>query len=172
MDRIEKLARKFCEGEYNHKEKDFVWPKVFDYLRRNVDLLSFDKDRIHTLWTVNGGHLRRKVANDDLVLSVLMRVLPRYEGDGLVLYRGECKFLFDENKLGFCWTPEESVARMFASGLNAIESGGVLLRAYAPKHAILSPPNTHSAHQMQEFEYTCNPKLLEDIKVISSFNKI
>lgn len=60
---------------------------------------------------------------------------------------------------------------MFASGLNAIESGGVLLKAYAPMAAILSAPNKHSSDQMEEFEYTCDPNLLENIKTVQFFKK-
>ncbi len=39
---------------------------------------------------------------------------------------------------------------MFASGLNSLESGGVLLKSFAPKSAILSSPNEHSSKQMGE----------------------
>lgn len=60
---------------------------------------------------------------------------------------------------------------MFASGLNAIESGGVLLKAFAPCDAIISAPNSHSSNQMGENEYTCNPNLLEDITVIDTYEK-
>ncbi|MCU7830313.1 MAG: hypothetical protein KZQ85_14720 [Candidatus Thiodiazotropha sp. (ex Myrtea sp. 'scaly one' KF741663)] len=171
MGRIESLALDFCNGVYDHTVKDEVWPKVFRYLLENSSALSFSRDRIHTLWTVNGGHLRRKVSDDDLTVSVLTTFLPKYEGEGLTLYRGECKFLFDDNKIGFCWTPVEEVARMFASGLNSNESGGVLLKAYAPSRAIISSPNDHSVNQMEEHEYTCNPNLLEDLEVIKVFDK-
>ena len=171
MNRIENLALDFCKGQYDRRLEDEVWPLVFEYLANNVASLSLDKHSIHSLWTQNGGHLRRKIANDSLLLSVLLKVLPNYDGEGLVLYRGECKFLYEDQKIGFCWTPEKSVARMFARGLNAIESGGVLLQAYAPSHAIISPPNEHSSIQMEEHEYTCNPNLLEDITVIASYEK-
>jgi hypothetical protein len=102
---------------------------------------------------------------------VLIISLPGYVGDGLTLYRGECRFLYNDNKIGFCWTPDINVAMRFAQGLNAIESGGFLLKAYAPPSAILASPNEHSAIQMQEFEYTCNPRLLENIEVLKSYEK-
>src|SRR5680860_70350 len=92
---IKNLALQFCEGEYDYEVKDDVWPKVFEYLLENEKDLSVNKERVHTLWTVNGGHLRRNVDNDDLVLSVLLNFLPKYDGTGLSLYRGECKFLYD-----------------------------------------------------------------------------
>lgn len=104
-------------------------------------------------------------------MAVLILALPGYEGDGLTLYRGECRFLYDENKIGFCWSPDVNVASMFASGLNAQESGGVLLKAYAPTSAILAEPNDHSVKQMRESEYTCNPRLLQNIKVEEYFEK-
>lgn len=171
MNRIKKIALDFCRGDYDHKIKDEVWPLVFEYLNENSNSLSLDKNRIHTLWTVNGGHLRRKVSDDELVLSVLLRFLPEYNGVGLTLYRGECKFLYDANKIGFCWTPKKEVAKKFASGLNSIESGGILLKAFAPSKAIISSPNDHSKIQMGEHEYTCNPRLLKRIEVIDIFDK-
>ena len=171
MDIIEELAMDFCKGEYDHKIQDSLWSHVFEYLYANFFKLQFNANSIHTLWTVNGGHLRRKIGNDELTLSVLLKYLPGYDGEGLVLYRGECLFLYEEQKIGFCWSPSIEVATTFARGLNSIESGGVLLKAYAPAKAIIAPPNDHSAKQMREFEYTCNPKLLENIEVIESFEK-
>jgi len=133
--------------------------------------LDFCKNKVHTLWIVNGGHLRRKIKDDKLIAKVLSLALPGYIGEGLVLYRGECRFLFESGKIGFCWTPDVDVATKFARCLNAIESGGVLLKAHAPSAAILSSPNDHSSIQMEEFEYTCDPSLLENITVIRSYEK-
>jgi hypothetical protein len=169
--RIEDIANDFCKGQYDYRVEETLWPIVFDFLVQHLDEMTVDKDSVHLLWTVNGGHLRRKVSNDALVLKVLIKVLPGYDGEGLILYRGECQFLYEQNKIGFCWTPKFSVAEMFASGLNSIESGGVLLKAFAPTEAILAKPNKHSSSQMQEFEYTCNPNLLTDIEVVSRFKK-
>ena len=165
------LANKFCRGEYTNDIDGHVWRAAFEFLLDNVDKIYFNKDEIHTLWTVNGGHIRRKIRNDDLVLSVLKISLPGYQGDGLTLYRGECRFLYESHQIGFCWSPEIEVASMFARGLNALESGGVLLKAYASQQAILASPNRHSSEQMQEFEYTCDPNLLENLEVIRFFEK-
>lgn len=170
-EKIARLTLEFCSGIYDHEVEDGMWIKVFDYLSKNAQVLSFDRNDIHLLWTVNGGHLRRKIKNDELVLDVLLKYLPPYEGPGHVVYRGECRFLYDEKKIGFSWTREQRVARCFASGLNAIESGGVLLKAFASSEAIISAPNEHSSVQMQEYEYTCNPRLLEDIEVIDLFER-
>jgi hypothetical protein len=171
MDSIEFLVNEFCEGRYDYNVADSRWEPVFKYIYENHNELIFSKDKVHTLWTVNGGHLRRKIKNDKIVAKVLSVALPVYGGDGLTLYRGECRFLYESGKLGFCWTPEIDVATMFARGLNAIESGGVLLKAYAPIAAIFSGPNDHSAKQMEEFEYTCNSEFLESIEIIRSYEK-
>lgn len=165
------LANKFCLGEYTINVDGCVWRSVFEHLLANADRINFEKEKIHTLWTVNGGHLRRKINDDELVLSILKIALPGYHGNGLVLYRGECRFLYENQKIGFCWSPDIEVASIFARGLNALESGGVLLKAYAPEEAIMASPNQHSAEQMQEFEYTCNPRLLENIEIVRSYAK-
>jgi len=171
MDSIELLVNEFCEGRYDCNIADSKWLPAFKYISENHNGLKFSKEKVHTLWTVNGGHLRRKIKNDKIVAKVLSVALPTYGGEGLTLYRGECRFLYEAGKIGFCWTSEINVATKFASGLNAIESGGVLLKAYAPRAAIFSGPNAHSIKQTKEFEYTCNPDYLESIEMIESYKK-
>lgn len=105
-------------------------------------------------------------------MEVLQKFLPPYDEGDLVLFRGECGFLYDECKIGFCWTTDEGIARRFASSVNAVESGGILLKAFAPASAIISAPNSHSINQMQEFEYTCNPKLLRNVELIEEFKRL
>ena len=171
MNKYSVIACSFLNGVYTCDLDGEIWKGVFIFILENKEKLEFKKDKIHNLWTVNGGHLRRKVENDALVNDILSISLPKYKGDGLILYRGECRFLYVANKIGFCWTPCVEVARKFASGLNSIESGGALLRAYAPAIAIHAEPNNHSIIQMREFEYTCNPFLLENIELLEYFPK-
>lgn len=166
------LSHKFCNGEYQCDIDGSQWKSTFEYILKNKSSMNFKKNKIHTLWTVNGGHLRMKIKDDALVAQVLSIVLPNYNGIGLELYRGECLFLYEENKIGFCWTPKKDVAKKFARGINAIESGGVLLKAYAPAISILAEPNEHSIKQMGEFEYTCDPSLLKNIEVVELFQKV
>ncbi|MDC9496228.1 MULTISPECIES: hypothetical protein [unclassified Pseudoalteromonas] len=172
MELYEQVGREFVNGNYTCDLNKLTWTQAFTFILREYHDLDIQKDKVHLLWTENGGHLRRKLSNDKLLLNVLKLTMPTYSGNGLVLYRGECHFLYQQNKIGFCWTPLQSVAEAFASGLNAIESGGVLLKAYAPTPAILSAPNKHSSDQMGEFEYTCDPNLLENIKTVQFFKKI
>lgn len=171
MCKVQYLVEEYCKGRYDHDAPDFIWHSVFKYIAEHHKSLNFCKVKMQLLWTVNGGHLRRKIQDEQLIAKFLTLTMPGYEGEGLVLYRGECEFLFEDGKIGFCWTPDIKVAMMFASGLNALESRGVLLKAYAPPEAIFSPPNAHSVEQMQEFEYTCNPYLLKNIEVLKIYEQ-
>ncbi len=174
MDKIKELAQQFCEGQYDFETSNEIWHLVLKYIDQNYSCLTLNHESIYHLWLVNGGHLRRKLADDQLLLSVLVKLLPKYTGGGMTLYRGECKFLYDAGKIGFCWTPKKSVAEMFARGLNSIESGGVLLKAYAPASAIIASfdierDSARSVQVQDECEHTCNPNLLENIEVIDTF---
>ena len=171
MKNLDSQISNFCKGEYDREIDGFRWRVIFQYFLSNVNRLEFSKEQIHTFWTVNGGHLRRKIKDDQLIADVLTLALPRYHGDPVTLYRGECSFLYEAKLIGFCWTPDQTVAERFASGLNAIESGGVLLRTLAQTPAILSGPNEHSSKQLQEFEYTCNPFLLNEIVLVEHFER-
>ena len=163
------LAELFFKGEYVCDLDGKIWRAAFEYIDQHAESAPFDKSATHALWTVNGGHLRNKIRDDALILRVLKKIMPGYRGNGLTLYRGECKFLYEQQKIGFCWSPDIEVAMCFARGLNALESGGVLLKAHVPAEAILAAPNDHSALQMREFEYTCDPTNLQRINVIQWF---
>lgn len=165
------LASKIMDGEYVCEVIDKTWISALEYIVGNINHFNFDTSKIHMLWIVNGGHIRRRVSNDALVLAWLKLALPKYAGNELELYRGECKFLYDQGLIGFCWTPKKEVAEKFARGLNAIESGGVLLKVKARADAILSAPNSHSSDWLGEFEFTCDPTKLESIEVLQSFKK-
>lgn len=119
MDYFKIIAHLFLRGKYTPDLDGKVWTQAFQYILQNADTLYFSKSDIHTVWTVSGGRLREKVKDDQLILQILKLSLPKYEGKGLILYRGECQFLYEENKIGFCWTPDISIAKKFAVGLNA-----------------------------------------------------
>ncbi|WMS86710.1 hypothetical protein [Pleionea litopenaei] len=164
------LAKSFCIGQPVYDMPGSLWRQSFEYIQEYGSSLKLDKNKVHDLWTVLGGCIRNKIRDDKIILDVLMRVLPGYSGPDKVVYRGECKFLFEQNRLGFCWTTKKEVAELFASGRNRIESGGVLLKALAPSNAILAAPNSHSSEFLREDEYTCNPTLLLDIDIIKAFS--
>ncbi len=159
-------------GEYVCDLPSQTWVSMVEYIIENVGLFSLDTDKMHMLWIVHGGHIRRLVSNDSLVLAWLKIILPKYSGGALRLYRGESKFLYDQGLIGFCWTPKKDIAEMFASGLNAIESGGVLLSAIFSPESILSAPNSHSSDWLCEFEYTCDPTRIREFEVLNRYPKL
>ena len=165
------LAQKFCNGENVYDVDAKTWRSAFQYIDHNIEHTAFNQSRVHLLWTESGGQLRNKIRDDSLILRILKKALPGYQGPGLYLYRGECQFLYELGQLGFCWSPRLEVAELLARGLNALESGGILLKAFAPPEAVLAGPNDHSATQMEEFEYTCDPTLLVGVEAVRTFPK-
>lgn len=119
-----------------------------------------------THWIVAGHRIREQVAEDRLLASFLRQVLLPYQDGSVVLYRGENKQRFAAGAVGFSWSCSESVATMFASGLNAVGSGGVLLRAALDAPAVIAGPNRHSKY-LGEFQYTVDPALCQGIAVVA-----
>jgi hypothetical protein len=164
------LAKQFCSGIYVNATDAALWRETFDYLANVNDASIFLQDKIQSLWLTYGGDLRAKIRNDALVLQVLKKALPGYEGEGLTLYRGESWFLFDQNTIGFCWTPSEEMASTYAKGLNAVESGGVLLRCYAPAESILAAPEPNPTPNGNVF--ICHPEKLLRLTTLALFPKL
>ncbi len=164
------LARQFCNGIYVNATDASLWRETFSYLASVDDDLIFATEKIRSLWLLYGGDLRARIKDDTLVLQVLRKALPGYSGEGLTLYRGESWFLFDQDKIGFCWTSDEDIATSYAKGLNAVESGGVLLKCYAPADAILAAPEPGLASQSKV--YICDPAKLLRLTTQGLFPKL
>ena len=164
---VQSLAKQFCSGVYVPDAAPGLWQETFVYLSALEDHVAFQPGRIQALWTQYGGDLRAKLRNDALMLQVLRKALPGYQGLGLTLYRGESWFLFDQDQIGVCWTTSEASATRYARGLNAIESGGVLLRCFAPALAILAAP----AATVPEGVYLCDPVQLQRLTTLALFPK-
>lgn len=126
------------------------------------------KNSFHCQWVESGAFIREKINNDSILLKLLTLLLPSYDGDSLVLYRGENKSRFDKGRIGFCWTTDISVAEKFGGGLNAYKSPGLLLRTEAPACSIIAGPNAHS-RCLGENEFTVNPSLLSSITIIKTY---
>lgn len=160
---VQSLARQFCLGSYVNAVDARLWRDTFEYLAQLKDDSVFQKGRIAALWVQYGGDLRAIIRDDDLILTVLRKALPGYNGEGFTLYRGECWFLFDQHQIGFCWTPSQETATSYAKGLNAVDSGGVLLRCYAPAEAILA---------MDNHVLVCDPNRLLRLTTLALFPKL
>lgn len=124
----------------------------------------------HTKWIESGHFIRAKLGDDKTLSQLLAICMPKYEGHGLTVFRGENEHRFNSGHIGFCWTENRESAEMFARGLNACRGQGFLLQAYAKPEAIFSGPNDHSRY-LGEHEVTLNPSLLSDIQIISSYPK-
>jgi hypothetical protein len=169
---VQSLAKQFCHGHYVNTVDARLWRQTFEYIVQMQDLPGIDKSLITALWYQYGGDLRALIKNDALVLSVLKKCLPNahpHQANGITLYRGESWFLFDQNQIGFCWTPSEALATTYAKGLNAVESGGVLLKCFAPADAILAAPAT--AGEIKQNLYICDPGRLLRLTTLALFPK-
>lgn len=127
------------------------------------------KEAFATQWVTHGAKIREQTADDTLLVQTLRRWLPPFHGDGLVLYRGESAERVTHKQYGLCWTTKIEVASMFASGLNAVlPAGGVLLRAFASRDAVISGPGRHSVY-LGEAEHTVDPANLTNVEVLGRF---
>lgn len=125
-------------------------------------------DRFHTQWHVGHHHIRALVDDDDLLMDMLWKWLPRYNGSELLLYRGENLDRFELGRIGTAWSDKESVAKMFASGLNAEGRGGVILETTGTANSIIAGPSAHSIY-LREYEYTIDRRRLSTIGVKCHF---
>ena len=75
---------------------------------------------------------------------------------------------WNSSTIGLSWTPNIEVARMFGRGLNSVGSGGMLLIGKFSQGAIISGPNEHSVY-LQEYQYTVDPMLADDLLVIERY---
>lgn len=114
-----------------------------------------------TYWVEGGHHIREQIEDDLVLVRLLRHILPTYEGVALTLYRGENLGRWLAGKVGFAWTADIEVARMFGRGLNSVCSGGVLLKGYFQQAAIIAGPNAHSAW-LGEGQYTVDPLFFEN----------
>lgn len=133
--------------------------------------LPCTRDEFGTYWVTAGHHLREQIADDRLLASFLRVSLPPYAGGSVTLFRGENLDRWHSGNLGFAWSSNIDVARMFGRGLNAIRSGGVLLRATLELPAVISGPNDHSSY-LGENQFTVDPFAATGIQELEVFPSI
>ena len=139
-----------------------------DFIRALTGLPPTSKqlaERFHTQWHVCHHFLRELVDDDSLLIDMLWVWLPRYQGPDLVLYRGENIDRFEAGRIGTAWTNKQETAEMFAGGLNACGTGGVVLHVAAPSATIIAGPSKHSVY-LGENEFTI------DIRKASGFETV
>nr|WP_269808606.1 hypothetical protein [Enterovibrio nigricans] len=77
------LASKIMDGEYVRNIPSKTWASAISYTIENYKLFSPNADKMHMLWIESGGHIRKHVSNDLLVLTWLRIILPKYSGEEL-----------------------------------------------------------------------------------------
>lgn len=128
-------------------------------------------DSFHTKWHVSHHYIRQLVDDDALLMDMLWVWLPPYKGDSVVLYRGENIDRLEDGMIGTAWSDSKKTASMFASGLNAVGKGGVILRTFAPAASIIAAPSKHSIY-LGENEFTVDNRKLGEIVRIRKFSSI
>jgi hypothetical protein len=125
-------------------------------------------EQFGTYWIEAGHHMREQIGDDRLLVCLLRHILPAYEGESIELVRGENESRWKSGAIGLAWTSSTEAARMFGCGLNAVYSGGVLLKARFEPEAIISGPNAHSRY-LGENQFTIDPFASTEISAIEFF---
>jgi len=127
-----------------------------------------ETDQFATYWIEGGHRIREQIADDRKLVRLLRHMLPPYEGVAIELFRGENKSRWESGAIGLAWTSNAETARMFARGLNAVHTGGVLLKAKFEPLAIISGPNAHSKY-LGEDQFTIAPFLSRTFSAVETF---
>lgn len=112
----------------------------------------------------------RQECDDLALLSGLRVLLPRYEGTGMQLYRGDSFLNRKHRTYGASWSSDIEVAQGFADGWfhQCSKGGSVLLEAYAPPEAIICAPHLID-DRYGEQEYVVDRRYLKRVAVLERF---
>ena len=125
------------------------------------------------MWLVllssDGDHLRQEGGDRAIMVRAFRRVLPRYNGPGVTVYRGCGRSNVPRRSFGLSWSTDRAVAESFARGWQRqIDAeGSVLLQAFAPRRAILG--RMKGGLHDNEQEMLCDPARLLNISVLASW---
>lgn len=117
-----------------------------------------------------GASLRGRCDRETVLIDGLRVLLPRYDGPGLRLYRGECFRNRRRRTYGTSWSSSVEVARSFAEkSLYRFATGGsVLLETFAPPDAIICAIALID-DRYAECEYVVDRRHLKRVVVLDHF---
>ena len=144
------------------------WREVAQAVAAGEKILVTSEDDFGTFWIEAGHRIREKVADDALLTNMLRQLLPPYSGGPVTLYRGENIARWQAKNVGFSWTEDPEVARMFGQGLNATRTGGVLLRGVFQPASIICGPNSHSNY-LQEVQFTVDQSMMPSLEMLEKY---
>lgn len=126
--RVKRESSRLLSGHY-----EIEWREEVDFLRDVfrycIDNHNPCKSTCRNIMDIFQDYFIRDHLRDDLLLkSFLSYFVNTYNGPNVFLYRGEEDFLISRNEIGFSWTNDIGVAKLFARGRNRMESDGVVLR--------------------------------------------
>jgi len=147
------------------------WAAYAAGLLSERELPSEARDQFGTYWIEAGHHIRDQIGDDRLLVCLLRHLLPPYEGKVIELFRGENRDRWKIGAIGLAWSASAETARMFGSGLNAVGSGGVLLKARFEPEAVINGPNAHSKY-LVESQFTVDPFAVTMISATEFFPAI
>lgn len=123
-------------------------------------------------WITMGDTIRDEVQDDKVLGLGLRRLLPRYEGGPVTLYRGDSARNRRHRSYGLSWSSNHDAARSFALGIwRSFDGGSVLLRCEPPAAAILCAiPEHHDMHG--EAEFLVDSRMARLIKFVERYKQI
>lgn len=117
-------------------------------------------------WITYGFHVAESLKGDLILIDLFKRHHPPYAGGAVALYRGELAERHHRHIYGFAWTPNRTVAQMFASRRQSLgEGNSVVLQLIASPEMIVAVPTQHSSY-LGEDEYLVDPRLIGEPRVI------
>ena len=135
------------------------------------------KRQFLSTWVVDNGWFPN---GSRIFITALRHLLPRYDGPGLTLFRGQWVQSLQDGFYGLSWTTDEDIGRQFAQQAARCHSehhepgeGGVLLRTEAPAGAIICAPalNVDLGNDVEN-EYIVDPRFLTAVHVIERFPEV
>jgi hypothetical protein len=146
-----------------------AWPRVLTELGEWPSDYKLG-DALVMTWLVSGLKLGPAIGeNIGLFAEALRRHLPRYDGAGLTVFRGQLETFHRKRCYGISWTTDLEVANRLATWHSAGEGDAVVLRmAASPEMIIADLRKHHYARHMEEPQLLVDPCMVGEVEVIET----